>query len=80
MSADRRLQFGHYDQLRRAMKMEDSSSFFDYPRMEPLRVGPRIQKSDTNLRTALGQGLELARTPRAQRKRDKGALVDYHDA
>ena len=42
-SADRLLQLGHYDQLIRAMRMEDSSSFFNYARMEPLEVGPRIQ-------------------------------------
>ena len=47
------------------MSMEDGSSFLDYMRMELLRIGPRIQKSDTNFRRALEQGLELARTPRA---------------
>ena len=36
LAADRRLQFGHYDQLIRALRMEDSSSFFNYMRMEPL--------------------------------------------
>ena len=64
LSADRRLQCGHYDQLVRAMGMEASSSFFNYMRMELLRIGPRIQKSDTNFRRALEQGMELARTPR----------------
>ena len=49
----------------RAMSMESGYSFFNYIRMEPLRIGPRIQKSDTNFRRALEQGLELARTPRA---------------
>ena len=51
--------------------MEGSSS---YMRVEPLmfdevlnRVGPRIQKSDTNFRRALEPGARLARTPRAQR-------------
>ena len=48
-----------------ALRMEDTYSFFNYMRMEPLRVGPEIQKSDTNFRRALKQGLELARTPRA---------------
>ena len=45
--------------------MEGGYSFFKYIRMEPLRIGPKIQKSDTNFRRALEQGLELARTPRA---------------
>ena len=60
LSADRRLQFGHYNQLIRdwALK-EDSSSFFKFNHMgmEPLmldeilnRVGSRIQRSDTNFR------------------------------
>ena len=51
LSADRRLQFGHYDKLIRALRMEDSSSFFNYLGMEPLmfdeilnKVGPRILK------------------------------------
>ena len=55
LSADRRLQFGHYDQLIRALRMEDSSLFFNDMRMEPLvfdeilnRVGPRIEMSNTS--------------------------------
>ena len=55
LSTDRRLQYGHYDQLIRAMSMEDGSPFFNYMRMELLRIGPRIQKSDTNFRRALEQ-------------------------
>ena len=41
---DRRLQCRHYDQLIRAIGNADSSSFFNYMRMEPLRIGPRIPK------------------------------------
>ena len=33
--------------------------------MEALRIGYRIQKSDTSFKGALEQGQELARTPRA---------------
>ena len=65
LSADRQLQCGHYVQLIRAMSMEDGSLFLNYMRMELLRIGPRFQKSDTNLRRALEQGMELARTLRA---------------
>ena len=36
LSADRKLQFGHYEQLLRELRMEDNSSFFNYMRMEPL--------------------------------------------
>ena len=70
LSADRRLQFGHYDQLIRALRMEDISSCFNCTRMEQLmfdailnRVGPRIQKSDTNFSRAFETGLKLVRTP-----------------
>ena len=63
--------------------MEDSASFFNYRRLEPLmfdeilnRVGPRIQKSDTNFRSALEPSLKLARTPRTYRKRGISAKVD----
>ena len=58
----RRLQFRHYDQLIRELRIEDSSSLFNYMRKEPLmfdeilnRVGPINQKSDTNFRRALNQ-------------------------
>ena len=34
-SKDRRFQFGHYDQLMRELRTEDSTSFFSYMRMEP---------------------------------------------
>ena len=63
--ADRRLQCEHYDQLIRAMSMEDSSSLFNYMRMDPIIIGPRIQKSDTNFKRALEQGMEMAKMPRA---------------
>ena len=71
LSADRRLQFGHCDQLLRELRMEDNSLFFNYMRMEPLmfdeshnRVSPRFQKSDTHFRKALEPGLELERIMR----------------
>ena len=55
LSADRRLQFGHYDQPMNELRMEESTSFFNYMRMEPhmfdvilTRVSPRIQRRDTN--------------------------------
>ena len=51
--------------LIRVMSIEGGYSFFNYMGMEPLRIGPRIQKSDTNIRRALEQGLKLTRTPRA---------------
>ena len=67
LSADRRLQFGHYDQLLRELRMEDNSSFFKYIKVEPLilnRVYPRILKSDTHFRSVLEPGLELDRIMR----------------
>ena len=84
LSADRRLQFGHYDQLLRELRMEDNSSFFNYMRMEPLmfdeilnRVSPRIQKSDTNFRKALEPGLKLAITIRHLASGDKYPSLQY---
>ena len=84
LSADRRLQFGHYDQLMRELRMEDNTSFFNYMRMEPhmfdeilLRVGPRIQKSDTKFRKALEPGLKLAFTIRHLASGDKYPSLQY---
>ena len=55
LSADGRLQFGHYDQLLRELRMEDNFSFFNYMRMEPLmfdeilnRVSPRIKIQESS--------------------------------
>ena len=69
--ADRRLQFGHYDQLLRELRMTDNLSFVNYMRMEPLmfdeflnRVSAKVQKSDTHFRKALEPGLELERIMR----------------
>ena len=36
LSAGRRLQFGHYDQIIRKLRKEDGSLFFNYTRIEPL--------------------------------------------
>ena len=52
-------------QLIRAMRIEDNSSFFDYIRMKPLRVRPRIQESDTNYRRALEPGLEFGQNAKS---------------
>ena len=69
LSADRRLQFGHYNQLMSELRLEDSTLFFNYMRMEPhmfneilTRFSPRIQRRDTNFRKALEPGLKLAIT------------------
>ena len=54
--------------------MEYISSFFNYMRIEPLRIGPRIQKSDTNFRRALEQVLEFART--SERQERSGSVTE----
>ena len=58
-----------YDQLMSELRMEDSTLFFNYMRMEPhmfdeilTQVSPRIQRRDTNFRKALEPGLRLAKT------------------
>ena len=84
LSADRRLQFGHYDQLMTELRMEDSATFFNYMRMEPRmfdeilqRVGPRIKKVDTNFRRALEPGLKLAITITHLASGDKYPTLQY---
>ena len=49
LSAERRLQYGHYDRLLAELRIEDQQSFFNFMRMQPEmfdellnRVGPRI--------------------------------------
>ena len=49
--------------------MEGGYSFFNYMRMEPLRIGPRIQKSDTNFRRELEQGLNAKSIAEAWQRR-----------
>ena len=64
--------------------MEDTTSFFNYLRMQPAmfdeimnRVGPRIQKKDTNLRKCLDPGLKLAITIRHLSSGDKYPTLQY---
>ena len=84
LSAERRLQFGHYDQLMRELRMEDQQSFFNFLRMPPEmfdellnRVGPRIQKRDTIFRKALEPGLKLAITIRHLASGDRYSTLQY---
>ena len=51
-------------ELKKELRMVNSSSFFHYMIIEPLicdeilnRVGSKFQKSDTNFRSALGPGI-----------------------
>ena len=51
-SAERRLQFGHYDRLLAELRMEDQQLFFNFLRMPPEmfdellnRIAPRIRKN-----------------------------------
>ena len=70
-SGDRRLLYGHYDNLMTEMRVEDPYSYFNFLRMSPqmfeellVRLTPRIQKQDTNYRKAHPPGLKLAITLR----------------
>ena len=67
LSAERRLQFGHYDRLLAELRMEDQKSFFNFLRMPPEmfdellnRIAPRIRKMGTNYRKALEPGMKLS--------------------
>ena len=84
LSADRRLQFGHYDQLMEELRMEDTQSFFNFVRMSPElfdeilhRVSPRISRQDTNYRKALLPGLRLAITLRHLASGDRYPTLQY---
>jgi hypothetical protein len=70
-SGDRRLLFGHFDNLMSELRVEDPYSYFNFLRMSAAmfeellaRVTPRIQKQDTNYRKAHSAGLKLAITLR----------------
>ena len=84
LSAERRLQFGHYDRLLAELRMEDQQSFFNFLRMPPEmfdellnRVGPRIRKMDTHYRKALEPGMKLAITIRHLASGDKYPTLQY---
>ena len=63
------------------MSKEDGSSFFNYMKMGLLRIGPRIQKSDTNFRRAFekrsGVGQNAKSVAEAWQNRGRSAKVDY---
>ena len=84
LSAERTLQFGHYDRLLAELRMEDQQSFFNFLRMpaeifdELLnRVGPRIRKMDTNCIKALELGMKLSITIRHLASGDKYPTLQY---
>lgn len=65
----RREQLGFYDCLLRELEAEDRAAYRQFMRMTPelfnlieARIGPHIQKSDTNFRRAIEPGLKLAAT------------------
>ena len=69
--ADRRLLFGHWDNLLPQLRQEDPESLFNYMRMRPemfdeihQRISGDIQRKDTKWRQALPSGLKLAVTIR----------------
>ena len=78
LSAERRLQFGHYDRLLAELRMEDQQSFFNFLKMPPEMfdellniIAPRIRKMDTNYRKALEPGMKLSITIRHLASGDK---------
>ena len=71
-SADRWLHFGNYDQLIRALRMEDSSSFFNYTRMEP----PRVVLESKRATPTSGRHLNQAWSWPGRQERSRSANVD----
>lgn len=68
---ERRDEQGHYLNLMVELREEDPRAFKNFTRFEPAlfqelvdRIGPRIEKEDTNFRKALTPGLKLAITLR----------------
>ena len=54
---------GHLQVLMNEMRAADSQSIFNFLWIEPAlvrRLGPRIRKTDANLRKALSPGLNIA--------------------
>ncbi len=80
----RRGKFGHYEQLMVELANEDVQSYKNFVRMEPRmfreildRVGPRVQKLNTNFRDALPAGLKLAITLRHMASGDSYKTLMY---
>ena len=79
-----RLMYGHYHRLMRELRMEDTSSFCNFMRMEPQmfdelvdRLSPRITLQDTNWRKALEPGLKVAVTLRYLASGDRYPSLSY---
>ena len=82
--AQRRLLYGHWDNLLPQLRQEDPEAWFNYMRMRPemfdeivQRVGPRIQGHTTNCRQPLPSGLKLAITIRHLAAGDGYASLAY---
>ena len=84
LTEESRRLYGHYARLMEELRIEDPQSFFNYLRMEPAtfdelvqRVGPRIEKQDTNTTKVLPTGLKLAITVRFLASGDKYPSLMY---
>jgi len=60
LAEERKRLYAHYARLMEELRVEDLQPFFNYLGMEPAmfdelvqRVGPKIEKQDTNMRKAL---------------------------
>ena len=84
LSVPRKLMYGHYHRLMRELRMEDTTSFCNFMRMEPQmfdelvdRLSPRITLQDTNWRKALEPGLKVAVTLRYLASGDRYPGLSY---
>lgn len=84
LTATRRLAHGHYHRLMQELRMEDTSSFVNFMRMEPqmfdelvARLSPRISRQDTNWRKALEPGLKVAIALRYLASGDRYSTLSY---
>ncbi len=81
---DRRLQYGHYDNLMQELGVDDPTSYFNFLRMSPamfeellVRITPRIQKKETRMRKPHSPGLKLAITLRYLATGEKYPSLQY---
>ena len=76
--------YGQYEKLLAELKTDDVPSFMNFLRVDPLmfqevvdRVGPTIEREDTNMRKALSPGLRIAITLRFLATGDSYKSLQY---
>ena len=81
---DQRLQYGHWNELPRKMRVDDEAGFYNYLRVPPRifdeihqRIRGRIERQSTKWRESIETGLKLAATLRHLATGDSYATLQY---